>query len=387
MNRQRTCLVIVAIAVMVFSSALSFAAPLTSVEVTGDFKVSGAGSGVVFPDGTRQMSAAIGYARTVLVSPIEGGTIQQNGTALRTALDSIADASADKPYLLKIEPGIYDIGANTLQMKQYVDIEGSGENTTVIEGSLDSSTAGVVNGASFAEIRFLTIKSTGAGTNKIAMYNNAVSPRITNVTAIATGTNPATGLARAFQNGSSTPTMTNVSAEASGASSNTGIANYLSPSPGMTLTNVKVAVIITSGAYAYGIYNYGAGGTSLMVLTNVTSEVSGGSAYTAAVYNHTASAVITNLTATSTAASNGFAVFSEGGDTCAAPACVVRIHNSALKGSTGAFGSLHIDHGLTTKVANSQIDGAIIVGSPTRMTCVGAFDENYAACTSACTCP
>jgi hypothetical protein len=50
------------------------------------------------------------YKRTVLVSPV--GTPQQNGTALRNALASITGASATNPYLLKIEPGIYDLGGS-----------------------------------------------------------------------------------------------------------------------------------------------------------------------------------------------------------------------------------------------------------------------------------
>ena len=36
------------------------------------------------------------------------------------------------PYLLRIEPGVYDLITDTLQMKSYVDIEGSGENVTIL---------------------------------------------------------------------------------------------------------------------------------------------------------------------------------------------------------------------------------------------------------------
>jgi hypothetical protein len=54
MRTHRNCMVIVAVAAVLFSSSLSIGA---SVEVTGDFKVNGAGSGVVFPDGTVQTTA------------------------------------------------------------------------------------------------------------------------------------------------------------------------------------------------------------------------------------------------------------------------------------------------------------------------------------------
>ena len=55
MRTHRNCIVIVAVTAVLLSSSLSIGA---SVEVTGDFKVNGAGSGVVFPDGTVQTTAA-----------------------------------------------------------------------------------------------------------------------------------------------------------------------------------------------------------------------------------------------------------------------------------------------------------------------------------------
>jgi hypothetical protein len=72
-------------------------------------------------------------------------------------------------------------------MQPYIDIEGTGENTTIITGNVDSATAGVVNGASNAEIRFITIKNTGGGTYAMAAYNSGGSIKITNATATASG--------------------------------------------------------------------------------------------------------------------------------------------------------------------------------------------------------
>ena len=148
----------------------------------------------------------------VIVSPKPGDTPQANGTAL---LNNLAEITADvnNPYLIKLGPGIYDIGTSSLQMKQYVDMEGSGENTTIITGHIDSYTSGVVQGASNAEIRFLTVRNTGGGSYAIAIYNTSASPKITNVTASASG-----GRCNNYgvYNNSSSPTMTNVTASASG---------------------------------------------------------------------------------------------------------------------------------------------------------------------------
>jgi len=137
------------------------------------------------------------YKRTVVVSPV--GTPTQNGTALKNALGGISDASESNPYLLKIEPGIYDVGSannNPLIMKPYVDVEGSGEGITTItatgfvssspnpnfllEGYDNATVAGTAN----SELRFLTVKSTGGSIAK-AIFGDANNFRLTNVTAVA----------------------------------------------------------------------------------------------------------------------------------------------------------------------------------------------------------
>ena len=81
-------------------------------------------------------TAFASYERTVIVSPV--GTNAQNGQALLNALASIKDASASKPYLLYIEPETYELGNRTLQMKQWVDLEGSGELNTIITSTVSS---------------------------------------------------------------------------------------------------------------------------------------------------------------------------------------------------------------------------------------------------------
>jgi hypothetical protein len=157
------------------------------------------------------------YVRTVLVSPV--GTTTQNGTALLNALAGITTASSTNPYLLKIEPGIYDLGTSSFQMKAHVDVEGSGENTTIITGHIDYIVSGVVQGASNAEIRFLSVQQTGGVHGGYAISNNGESPRITNVTASASGAASNSGVI----NFSSSPTMTNVTASASGGTNNWGV--------------------------------------------------------------------------------------------------------------------------------------------------------------------
>ena len=116
----------------------------------------------------------------IFVSPKPGDTPTTAGTALLNTLNGITDNSADNPYLIKIGPGIYDIGTSSLQMKQYVDIEGSGEKTTKITGTVTAvwPPNGTINGASNAELRFLTVENTGVGSVTSALVNSSASPSI-----------------------------------------------------------------------------------------------------------------------------------------------------------------------------------------------------------------
>src|SRR5262245_12834063 len=97
--------------------------------------------------------------RTVLVSPVPGDPAA-SGTALLNALAGISSPSSTNRWLLKIEPGIYDVGTTPLQMRSWVDIEGSGIGVTTIRGTAVAYNA-TVHGASNAELRLLTVEASG----------------------------------------------------------------------------------------------------------------------------------------------------------------------------------------------------------------------------------
>jgi hypothetical protein len=170
-------------------------------------------------------TAFASYERTVIVSPV--GTNAQNGQALLNALSSINDASASKPYLIYIEPETYDLGNRTLQMKPYVDIQGSGELNTTITSTVssDSGAAGTVEGADNTELRFLTVQSTSTPSVqdiRISILNDSGSPRLTHVSAETTGADNSFHIG-VSNTGNSRPTMTDVTASASGNSDNVGV--------------------------------------------------------------------------------------------------------------------------------------------------------------------
>ena len=156
-----------------------------------------------------------GYTHTVIVSP-EPNPIEA-GRVLREVVGGIADPSASNPYLVKIEPGIYDLDKNSLFMRPFVDIEGSGEGITTITSSLGTG-SGTVVGANNSELRFLTVKNTGeAGQLVVALFSESTSPRYDHVTAMASGGNDNEAIH--ISNGS--PVLRYVTARASGGSRST----------------------------------------------------------------------------------------------------------------------------------------------------------------------
>jgi collagen type I alpha len=120
-------------------------------------------SGATGPTGPTGPSGPSGpsFVRIRVVGPV--GTDQQNGTALLNALGGIPAT----PFLIKVEPGTYDLGTGSLGMVSNVDIEGSGERSTIItSGATGSPTLFT---AANSELRNLTVRNTSSGPNSIAI--------------------------------------------------------------------------------------------------------------------------------------------------------------------------------------------------------------------------
>ncbi|HSS78338.1 MAG TPA: hypothetical protein VLV54_16535 [Thermoanaerobaculia bacterium] len=72
------------------------------------------------------------YSRTVIVPA--NSTATANGTALLAAVAGLSPApSYTNRWLIKLEPGVYNVGTSPVVLSQYVDIEGSGV-VDVVEG-------------------------------------------------------------------------------------------------------------------------------------------------------------------------------------------------------------------------------------------------------------
>ena len=106
------------------------------------------------------------FTNVVIVSPV-GPAAADNCQALIDALAGITDAASDNPYLLFIEPGIYDCGSNSVTMKSFVDVQGAGPGVTMLQST---NTGDFLNLASNAGLRDLSIErtsSSGAAPNTV----------------------------------------------------------------------------------------------------------------------------------------------------------------------------------------------------------------------------
>jgi hypothetical protein len=196
-----------------------------------------------------------GYANVVVVAKSGG-----DYTTISEALDSIAIASENNHFLVKVMPGVYN---ERVFMKEYVDIEGSGELNTKITYTGSFPTAqGTLNGANNVELSNLTVENTGGiDTGAVAIFNDSASPRLTQVTASASGGgNVNFGVRNYF----SSPVMINMRVSASGGELSFGVHNLYSSA------TIRNNVISASGATDsnIGIYNQATSGSYTVTVDN-----------------------------------------------------------------------------------------------------------------------
>ena len=135
------------------------------------------------------------------------GTPQQSGQALIAAVNN-AVATENRPCVVKVEPGIFDVEAAPLQMRAFVDVEGSGVGATVIRGEGPSGPSdGVVLGANGSEIRNLTITCPSTAAGCTGLVNPGSSSDIDNVEIRA---NTASGDMIGIRNEGGMPVIKNV---------------------------------------------------------------------------------------------------------------------------------------------------------------------------------
>ncbi|HEX3532088.1 MAG TPA: hypothetical protein VH988_33940 [Thermoanaerobaculia bacterium] len=312
----------------------------------------------------RVWSTGLILALAALTTPLTAGAVQvvnlnadptptAGGTALWITLINITDNSAAKPYLITLDPGVYDLGDTRLQLKPWVDIQGSGQGNTIIQGYGNPTPGdllnGVLKGASSMELRNLQVKCVGgAGRVCIGLYNGLASPTLRNVTINVSGGDATWGI----RNNGSSPLIEDSTIAVSGGASGYGIVNT---SGSAAKPTVRRSVIGVSGASsAFGIYNDLSGMPSEVRDTKIT--VSGTNEAYGFYLNSSNGSNIGSLTASTLSASSAttnYGVFFGGTGTDS-----LTVDNSqiAASGGTSSYGLYINIAGLTLR--NSTVSGA-----------------------------
>jgi hypothetical protein len=119
-------------------------------------------------------------------------------------------------YLIVIGPGMFAIGTKQIVMREWVSIQGAGQEATLITGAVTTTTwdatSAIVVAADNAAMSDLTINNTGGLSNSIGIWFPAASPRLERLTVVASGATHDYGLV-IF---SSSPTLTDVTATGTG---------------------------------------------------------------------------------------------------------------------------------------------------------------------------
>ncbi len=208
-------------------------------------------------------------------------------TDVKAAMDSITDANETNRYLVYVGPGVYTV-TETINLKPYVTLKGSGVNATLLKGAVSNdslASSAIISGAWNAGILELTAFNTGGGTYSIGIYNNTQDPFIRNVTTIGAGGTNNYGI----YNSSSAPIISN-----SGAYSYDGTVCYGIFNTSNSFPVIQDTEILANGGTDsnYGIYDSSSGST----INGVNIEVQGGSS-SYAIYSTSSNPSINNVTA------------------------------------------------------------------------------------------
>jgi len=283
------------------------------------------------------------YGKMAVVAQ-SGGDYTNPVAAMNDLATWCGTPSGTNKCLLKIMSGVYDLGGSALETRSFVDVEGSGENVTLLK-----STDYVIRCSDNVEVRWLTAEST-SGSNSTAFYV-AGSTRLTHVTAKASGAlYHNIGIEIRF----GSPLITDVTVELL-------LGNQIAKNWGIiadtqdkivTLNTVRITAVNGEADYAIGAYS------GELSMNNVTAKTYGGGT---ASYGIWASGSIVSM-------KNSYVYGESAGIIVQSP---VTIQNSTIKG----YSSLIIA-GSTPKISLSQIDGPFNIESG-GLTCFNVYDANF----------
>ncbi len=334
---------------------------------------------------------------------------------IKTTMDNIDDAGADKIYLVLLASGTHT-PADTLAMKNHVAIVGgwnewehtgtstiSGDNArvvfsnngidqtallygvTIANGKSSGNGGGMENDNSSPTLSHVTFSGNAASSIGGGMYNNKSSPTLSHVTFSGNTGNYGGGM----YNGSSSPTLSHVTFSGNAASSIGGGMYNGSSSP--TLSHVTFTGNTATGDGGGGMSNLNSSPTlSHVTFTGNTATGDGGG-----MYNGSSSPTLSHVTFTGNTATHGGGMYNDndgasgptivnslfwsnkGGATPTTVGQQIYMHNDTNSGAenmTIAF-SL-VQHGIEATSDGNANDGLGIGGGEAQVTVTQANNIN-----------
>ena len=379
--------------------------PAGPIGATGPAGAAGA-PGAQGPQGVQGIQGPKGdpsYVRTFVVSPV-GFNATTNGTVLLNVVAELPVASVNGPILVKVEPGVYSVGANSVVLPSFVDLEGSGRDVTTITGTgAGLNSGGTIFADGTSSIRQLQVESRAAAG---MAYSVAVRFRgagsIEDVDVIATQ-GDTSDRALVFED-SAVAWLDDVSiATSSTAANNFGI--QISGSSNVDVNDSRINVAGT-GANNYGIYSLpgsvdvrgsdihvqsaAAANFGLYIFNSNlrldTTEVSAffGNGY--GVYLNSSGTVFNPILITNssvdvqqpTGPPTHYGIYA----TAVADNYFVEVQSSRI---AGVDNTIVGDAPYTIRVGGSQLDGGAVNANGGTVTCAGVYTESYGF--NASTCP
>jgi hypothetical protein len=224
--------------------------------------------------GNHTHSGAVKYAQVVVVAKSGG-----DSTNPASAVAAITDASAAKPYLVKVMPGVYDIGSSSVVMKPFVYLEGSGDSSVIkskIGNAISECVVGTINMANNSSVKNVRVINSGsapAGVDSMfaAVVFKDVKATLESVSVYAGGDtlNVDEAVAVCSQGVAAVATVNNAYLEAHSATGNSDTVSVLDHST-MLISNSKIYGIAGESNHVIDCHNFALPDDDSMSMANIT---------------------------------------------------------------------------------------------------------------------
>ena len=336
------------------------------------------------------------YARTVVISPVPGDD-SASGQALRDALGAITDAAADNRWLIKLEPGVFNLGSVSLVMKEYVDIEGSSWDGTRIVGTGMQ----LIWGAGNCELRDLKLICANSSGHATGVNCTSGCPNMHRVELQVSGVSDGTSTSGLYMNTCPGEPLIFDSIISVHCENSLAFAAYVIDSSLVARRCSLSATTNTVGAYAAGLYVKSGGRADIGGCTVQASGTGSSSSYGVLASNNGTEVRVQNC---SISAKFAGVQATPSGETPS-----LYLHNSKVEASDVSgrgiqlvgFSQAYVQASIISApdgyplllgedvdvtVATSQVEG-VVSGEYAGLTCVKCYNENLTELNAKCRTP